>query len=275
MIEKIINRYIEDLHRLRENEAEFERYEFIVSDDRKRDENQRNRQRIGVGLLNDLKVPDDYTIVKRLIKEETRHRSANTENYAFEVLYLYYYLLSQFGVIEDIWDFAALKFDGTMDADSGFETGYFLTYGKENLRRLLQKSSHPLKDKIYEKVFSNETEFNESAGQAYMEQQRAYFGLVKPLNDEPRHYLWLREKAGFEESLQNWKKATDLSVNSNAYDYVIFAEYLEDENELEKAMVNYIHVSPKSWLAEKYKKHLRRKRIREILQKITGWFKME
>ncbi len=74
MIEKIINSYIEDLQRLRESEVEFERYDFKLSEDGKKDENQLNRQRIGVGLLNDLKIPDDYNIVKRLIREETRHK---------------------------------------------------------------------------------------------------------------------------------------------------------------------------------------------------------
>lgn len=76
MIERIINRYLEDLQRLRENAVEFDRYEFKWSVDRKRDENQLNRLRIGVGLLNDLKIPDDYDIVKRLIHEEVKHRGA-------------------------------------------------------------------------------------------------------------------------------------------------------------------------------------------------------
>src|SRR5690349_5078828 len=146
MIEKIINGYIADLKQLRENEAEFERYTFKLSIDGKRDENQLNRQRIAVGLLNDLNIPEDYKLVKRLIVEEVKHRQAATENYQYDVIYLYYYLLSEFGEIEDIWDFAALKFDGTMDSDSGFETGFFLTYGKENLREFLKSSTHKLKD---------------------------------------------------------------------------------------------------------------------------------
>lgn len=87
MIEDIINTYIKNLRRLRENEAAFEHYAFKRSDDGKRDENQLNRQRIGVGLLNDLKVPDDYHIVKMLIEEERRHRVSNTENYEYDVIY--------------------------------------------------------------------------------------------------------------------------------------------------------------------------------------------
>jgi len=274
MIEQIINRYIEDLQRLRDDEVEFERYEFKLSNDGKKDENQLNRQRIGVGLSNDLKIPDDYGIVKRLIEEETRHRLSNTENYEFEVIYLYYYLLSQFGVIEDIWNFSELKFDGTMDADSGFETGFFLTYGKENLRSFLRKSSHKLRDKIYNKVFFDETAFSDSDGQSYIEQQRAYFGLAEPLKDEPGNYLWIREKQGFEECFRDWKKSTDLSDEWNAHEYVRFSEYLGDENEIELAMINFVNISPKSWSAEKYKKQLRRKKISQTFQKIHDWFKM-
>jgi hypothetical protein len=273
MIEKIINRYIEDLRRLRENEGELERYEFKLSIDETKDENQLNRQRIGVGLLNDLKIPDDYNIVKKLTNEETKHRLSNTENYEYEVIYLYYFLLSQFEVIEDIWDFAELKFDGTMDADSGFETGFFLTYGKENLRKFLQKSSHILRDKIYKKVFTDETAFSDDDGQGYKEQQKAYFGLNKPLKDEPGDYLWIREKDGFEESFRKWKESTDLSNEWNAHEYVRLSEYLGDETEIEKAKINLVNSSPKSWSAEKYKKQLRRKRIRQIIQRLTDWFK--
>jgi hypothetical protein len=66
MIERIINRYIENVERLRESAVEIERYEFKLSADGKRDENQLNRLRIAVGLLNDLKIPDDYGIIKGL-----------------------------------------------------------------------------------------------------------------------------------------------------------------------------------------------------------------
>lgn len=274
MIEKIINRYIEDLRRLRENEGELELYEFKLSLDGTKDENQLNRQRIGIGLLNDLKIPDDYDIVKKLIKEETRHRLSNTENYEYEVIYLYYYLLSQFGVIEDIWDFAELKFDGTMDADSGFETGFFLTYGKENLRNFLQKSPHKLRDKIYRKVFADETAFSDDDGQGYNEQQKAYFGLTLPLKDQPSDYLWIREKEGFQESFIKWKESTDLSNQWNAHEYIRFSEYLDDEIEIEKAMVNLVNVSPKSWSAEKYRKQIRQKRIRLIIQRIRDLFRI-
>ncbi|MBK8193812.1 MAG: hypothetical protein IPK76_11640 [Lewinellaceae bacterium] len=274
MIEQIINRYIEDLRRLRENEGELERYEFKLSLDGTKDENQLNRQRIGVGLLNDLKIPDDYDIVKRLIKEETRHRLSSTENYEHEVIYLYYYLLSQFGVIEDIWDFAKLKFDGTMDADSGFETGFFLTYGKERLKKILQDSPNKLSNKIYKNIFVEETAFSDDDGQGYKEQQKSYFGLVLPLKDAPSNYLWIREKEGFKESFRKWKESTDLSNEWNAYEYIRFSEYLGDEIEIEKAMVNLVNVSPKSWSAEKYRTQLSRKRIRLAIQKIRNLFKI-
>lgn len=274
MIEAIIHSYIADLRQLRKHEAAFERYAFTLSADKKNDVNQLNRLRIGVGLLNDLIIPDDHTLVKRLIREEVIHRNAGTENYGFEVIYLLYYLLSEFGVIEDIWDFAALKFDGTMDADSGFETGFFLTYGKENLRRFLQRSSHKLKDKIYHRIFFDETAYSNKDGQAYKDQQAAYFGLKLPLTDEPRDYLWIQEKKGFPESFDNWKKSTDLSDEWNARNYVQYAEYLGDENEIERAMQNYITAFPTTWSASQYKKQLRKKRNKNILETMAGWFKM-
>ncbi|NUM42311.1 MAG: hypothetical protein HUU45_11855 [Leptospiraceae bacterium] len=53
--------------------------------------------------------------------------------------------------------------------------------------------------------------FSDNDGQDYKEQQKAYFGLVLPLIDDPGNYLWIREKEGFKESLKNWKVVTDLS----------------------------------------------------------------
>jgi hypothetical protein len=273
MIERIINRYIENVERLRESAVEIERYEFKLSADGKRDENQLNRLRIAVGLLNDLKIPDDYGIIKRLLSEQVKQISARIENDEFDVIYLLYYLISEFEVIEDIWGFAELKFDGTMDSDSGFETGFFLTYGKENLRYFLQNSTHKLKDKIHNKVFSNEAEYSDSDGQRYKEQQKAYFGLTKPLKDEPGNYLWIREKEGFEESFRKWKESTDLSNEWNAHAYIRFSEYLGDDDEIEKAMINFANINPKDWLSEKYRKQMKRKQIRQIIQKISDWFK--
>jgi hypothetical protein len=179
--------------------------------------------------------------------------SASIENDDFDVIYLLYYLISEFEVIEDIWGFAELKFDGTMDSDSGFETEFFLTYGKENLRYFLQNSTHKLKDKIYNKVFSNEAEYSDSDGQRYKEQQKAYFGLTKPLKDESGNYLWIREKDGFEESFRRWKERTDLSNEWNAHEYIRFSEYLGDDDEIEKAMKNFVNVNPRIGYQENIK----------------------
>jgi ribosomal protein S21 len=74
------------------------------------------------------------------------------------------------------------------------------------------------------------------------------------LKDEPGNYLWIREKDGFEESFKKWKKSTDLYNEWKAQEYVQFAEYLGDENEMEKAMKNFVKVSPESWLAKKIQK---------------------
>ncbi len=272
MIDNILDKYLEDLQALRENEAAFERYKFKLSEDKKRDENQINRLRIGIGLLNDLKIPEDYDLVKKLIEQEVRRKTTNTKNDTYDVLYLYYYLLSEFKVIEDIWDYAALKFDGTMDADMGFETGFFSTYGKENLRLLLQNSSHRLKDKIYNKIFYEETAYSDQDGAAYKEQQLAYFGLKRPLKNVPGKYMWIQEKEGFREALNEWISNTDLSDGWNAGDYVTYAAYLGDETEIETAMKNYLKVSPKSWSATQYKRALRTKRIKKVLQKVSSWF---
>jgi hypothetical protein len=267
MIETIIDKYMNDLKRLREYEVEFKQYEFELSDDMRNDVNQLNRLRVAIGLLNDIKIPDDYNLVKRLLNEEIKHRTSSTQNYQFEVVYLYFYLLSEFKNIADIWDFATLKFDGTMDADSGFETGFFLTYGKENLRYYLQNSTHVLKDKVYDKVYYNESIFSDKDGQAYKDQQKAYFGLIKPLQNVPGNYFWIQEKDGYNEAFINWKENADLSDQRIAYDYVIYSEYLENEEEIEKAMRNYIKIDPKSWLAKGYKKNLRDKQKKHTFPK--------
>lgn len=272
MVEKIIHKYIQDLNRLREDEREFKKYTYTLSEDGKRDLNQFNRFTIGVGLFNDLRVPDDYSIVRRLFEEEVKHRHANTDNYDFEVIYMYCYFLSEFGVIEDIWDFAALKFDGTMDADSGFETGFFLTYGKEKLRHYVTSSNHRLQTRIIETVFSDETLYSEDSGKAYKEQQIAYLGLKKPVGIPLGFYMRLHEKEYFKAAFETWKSETDLTDKRNAYEYVNFAEYLGEEGEIRSAMENHVRVNPRSWMSDKYKKLLNPDQNKSLLHRIINWF---
>lgn len=239
MIQELIQKYIEKLNKLRANEEEFKNYEFTLSKDKKQDENQKNRFRIGVGLFNDLQIPEDYSIVKRLFEEELKHRNAKTENYDFEVIYMYCYFLSEFGKIEDVWQFAELKFDGSMDADLGFDTGFFLTFGKEELRHYLNKSTHRLKEKIQQKIFSNESWFTDENGMEYKENQISYFGLKEPILNPIDFYMFLDEKELFKAELNKWKSKHDLCDILNANAYINYAEYLGDEDEIYKAMNNY------------------------------------
>jgi hypothetical protein len=68
-----------------------------------------------------------------------------------------------------------LKFDGTMDADAGFETRFFVTYGKERLRDYLNGSSHELKEKIEKKIFAHESDYSDKSGRRYQVGQIAFF----------------------------------------------------------------------------------------------------
>lgn len=183
IVDEIIKKYCDRLEKLRTDDTQFDKYKFKLSEDGRKDINQFRRFSIGIGLFNNLKIPNDHTIVKRLFQEERKHRDAQTENYEYETIYMYGYFLSKFGNLEDIWEFAELKFDGSMDADCGFDTGFFLTYGKENLRQYLKNSTHKLKEKVERKIFKYESNYSDEDGVIYQESQIIYFDLKKPVSE--------------------------------------------------------------------------------------------
>lgn len=260
MIDQIIQKYLDKLEKLRTDESEFEKYKFELLADKTNDKNCFNRFSIGVGFFNDLQVPDDYKLIKKLFKEEIKylnaHKKFNFENFAHEIIYMYSYFLSEFGKIEDIWSFAALKFDGSMDSDSGFETDFFLTYGKENLRKYLASSTHQLTNKIQERIFTSESCYSDESGQEYKENQISFFDFKKPINHPIRFYQSLNEKEYFMIEFEKWKEENDLSNSRIAYDYVNFAEYTEIEEEIKKALLNYIKIKPDNWLSDQYRRRL-------------------
>ena len=61
-----------------------------------------------------------------------------------------------------------------------------------------------------------------------------------------------------------------------AYDYVIYAEHSEIEEEIKLAMLNYIKVEPNNWLSDKYRKRLgMEKEKKSLLSKNMNWNKKE
>ena len=258
MFEIVIGKYIKKLDKLRVDEKEMDNYRFKLSKDKKKDINQSNRAALGIILYNYLKIPDDYLMIKTLFEEEIKHRNSKTENYEYEDIYMYAFLLSEFKKIEDIWPYAALKFDGSMDSDMGFEIGFFLTYGKENLRKYLSTSQHPLKKKIEDKIFDNESIYSDETGEEYRQQQIAYFDFRKPISDPLYFYKWVNEKEYFKAEFLNWRAKTNLSAYQNAYNYVVYAKYLGEEEELIKAMENYIAVKPDDRLSTEYRAQLKK-----------------
>ena len=248
MTNQIIEDYKKELDLLRNNASEFEKYRFHLDEVTHRDINQHNRFTIGIGLFNDLRVPDDYGLVEKLLEEEIKHRNSQSINYNYEVIYMYFYFLSEFDNIEDIWKFASFKFDGTMDSDSGFETEFFLTYGKEKLMTYLKQANHALKEQILKKV----RDMDDEDGERYREGQVAYFGLKAPIQNPLNFYQFIQHKTLFERVYKSWKSTIDLNDARNAYDNIHYAEFLGDEESIQAAIIQYYKTEPSDWLAKEY-----------------------
>jgi hypothetical protein len=277
MIDRVIQKYLDKLDKLRTDVDEFKEYEFELLEDESNDRNCLNRFTIGVGFFNDLRVPDDYQLIKRLFNEEVRYRNAHEkyrfDDYEYETIYMYSYFLTEFANIEDIWEFAKLKFDGSMDSYSGFETGFFLTYGKDKLRNYLKRSNHQLAKRIQKEVFNNKFYDLDRLGGEYKEGLIKYFGFKKPITCPILFFQSLNERECFLIEFEKWKKENDLTDRRIAYDYVNFAEYARVEEEIRKAKLNYIELGLEDWSSNQYRRDLRKKK--SMISRLLNRYKRE
>lgn len=270
MTEKTIQKYIDKLNKLRNDVAAFEEYRFHYDPKLEKDINQQKRYLIGIGLFNDLKIPEDYKLVKRLLAEEIKHRNSNANDYEYEVIYMYFYLISEFKQLDDIWEFAKFKFNGTMDADTGFETIHFLAYGKENLKAYLDQSNHELKGKILKKVFGK-NEYSDEDGTLYRESMIAYFDFKSPINNPLKFYKLLGDKKSFQEAYDQWKSNSDLSFPNYAYKNIEHIEYIGNPLQIEQAILDYYATAPQNDRAkEQFRRLPFKTRLNYRFSKIWG-----
>lgn len=248
-MEELINKYISELNTLRITE-DYSKYNIKIESNE--DINQINRYRIGVGLFNNLNTKADYQIVKHLLSEQISCMKLNPGNFDHEIIYMYFYFISEFKNIEDIWDYAHLKFSGDMDSDIGFDTEFFLVYGKENLKTYLNSSNHKLRDKVYSKIFSDENYFSDNSAEEYKINIISFFGFKRPIAN-PLHFCKiLNEKECFLNEFKNYKNQLDLTNFRNTYDYVNYAKFTEDKSEICEALNKFIEYHPENWITKDY-----------------------
>jgi hypothetical protein len=248
-MEILIEKYINELNDLR-TRKDFSKYNVKI--ELNQDVNQINRYRIGVGLFNNLNTESDYQIVKHLFSEQIACMKSNSINFDNEILYMYFYFISEFKNIEDIWDYAELKFSGGMDSDIGFDTEFFLVYGKEDLRNYLKASTHTLKDKIYSIIFENELSYDDTSAEEYKNNKISFFGFKKPITNNLHFCQTLDEKNSFLNELKKWKNEIDLTIFRNAYDYVNYSKYTGDNIQICEALTKFIKNHPDTWITKDF-----------------------
>ncbi len=246
----LVDKYITELTVLR-IKKDFSKYNVKI--ELNEDINQIHRYRIGVGLFNSLNIESDYQIVKHLFSEQINCMKINPQNFDHEILNMYFFFISEFKIMDDIWDYAELKFAGDMDSDLGFDTEFFLAYGKENIRNYLKSSTHKLKDTIYSKIFSHELAYDDNSGRDYRINKISFFGLKKPITDNLHFCSTLNERECFIEEFKKWKQQIDLSNFRTAYDYVNYSKFTEDNNEICEALNKFINNHPDHWMTKDYK----------------------
>ena len=252
---KIIDKYIDELQQLRKDPLKLSSYSFILDPLTHEDINQEKRYLLGVGLFNDLHIDKDYELVRSLLDEEIKQRNAGTANYNKDVIHMYFYFLSQFKNINDIWTFAEFKYGGTFKDEFSFDTGFFLVYGKEKLKTYLKKSDHRLKEKVYQSVFGH-AKYSNIDGIFYQKTQIRYFGFKIPIPNPLEFYQTLKEWDLYAMEYQKWTEDNDITDPQIAYDNIQYAGFLKDDRKREEAILNYYFSVPDGWLANEYLKEL-------------------
>ncbi|MCI4670336.1 MAG: hypothetical protein MRZ79_19520 [Bacteroidia bacterium] len=109
-----------------------------------------NRQRLLKVLIKDLRIEEDYELVKYLFKQELilrkRLSPVYPEGYDKTLIYLGAFLLVKFRQVEDLWRFVELK---SLDenSDKEFDLEHLLALGIDKVYNLMAKTDNPLQFK--------------------------------------------------------------------------------------------------------------------------------
>jgi len=260
---ELINSYKNDLVALRET-GDYSKYVVKIINDI--DENQINRYRLGAALFNHLNIEKDYIIVSIILNEQLKSGESQPNNWDHEILYMYFYFISRFSILEDIWKYAELKFSD-WDSDTGFDTEFFLTYGKDKLMLYLSNIAHPLKERLIDRINS----FEDSDAQSYEINKISFFGFKLPIENELHACQTLQERELFKLKFSKYKDNLDLTNFRKAYDYVNYAKYTLDNKEIKIALTKFIDNHPTDSSTKQYIKELKQIVEQESNPNSDGW----
>lgn len=253
---KTIDHYISQYKEIRESK-DWSAYKFEGINDEEEIEKQKMRYKIGVGLFNELKIPDDYEFVSFLFDQETKLRKSEIENQEPDVLYLYAYFLSRFKNIDDIWKFLDVKYID-FDSEIGFDTNYFLTFKVSDVSKLLKETNHKKKDLLIKTlgIEKEDINFDEEEFQRWEHGKVEYYDFVKPVKRPLKFYRLFEEKELFKSELKRWIEENELDDRNASYELIHFAEYAEDKELLIKALESYLRFDEQGFLHDKFSREL-------------------
>lgn len=146
----IIDEYINTYLKFR-NSNNWESLRYENQDKEVEIEKQLERYKLGVGLFNTVSVDEDYEFVTFMFDQELKLHKSKIGRHRPDVLYMYAFLLSRLGQIEDVWKFLEAKY---FDFDSriGFDTYYFMTFGIDEIYNYAAKTKHDNKELLLKTI---------------------------------------------------------------------------------------------------------------------------
>lgn len=252
----LIDRYIRKLEEIR-NASNWSSLEYVGVDEEEELRRQKERYKIGVGLFNNLLIPEDYDLVSFLFDQEINLRKSKVKNQEADVLYLYAYFLSRFKKIDDVWKFVDAKY---IDFDTviGFDTNYFFTFGLIEIYHLATNTDHKKRDLLVKAIGKRreDTFYDADEFQKWEEGRVEYYDFVKPIKNSLNFYRIFDEKYLFKTEFKKWMKKIDLDDKRMSYKCIHLAKYAEDKEALITSIETYLRYDKEGFLHDKFRREL-------------------
>lgn len=252
----IIDQYIFEYETFR-NSNNWNSLEFNNENREIEIEKQLKRYKLGVGLFNVLNLNEDYEYVSFMFDQELKLHKSEIGRHKPDVLYMYAFLLSKFGQIEDVWKFLEAKY---IDFDSGigFDTYYFMTFGIDEIYNYVSKTQNEKKELLIKTIGTKKEDihFDQEEFERWEKGKYEYYDFVKPIKRPMSFYQLFEHKELYKQEFSEWVKVNEFKDQRSAYDCIHMAEYAEDKQTLIKAIQNYLKHDKEGFLHDKFKKRL-------------------
>ena len=256
-MENIEKTFLAELNLIRNDLTLLESYKF---DKNSPDSKHFDRLRLNIAMYNDLR-DSDFQIAKFLFQQEIEWRK--TEHYyegneRIENLYFCAFLLTCFKQPEIVIDFCRAK-NIDMDSGSGFDSEYLVAVGTETTYQFLDRIDSPYKEDIFWDIGdSYETcYFSEDHMQKWKSYKKQSFENYRfPIQNLLMFLYQTNQKTLFSEQFKIWLNSQIEWNIDNSEQYLQFAKYIDDKDEVINALRLMIKYTPHDFLVEIYEKEI-------------------